>query len=192
MSSEKMTPKAVWLEEGLSILSADGPGALSIENLTRRTKKTKGSFYHHFSSREQYVEKLLEYYEEVAMQNVILTTRKEATPRKRLKMLTELTFRISSEMELSIRAWALYEPLVRDFQDRIDQRRLEYLKELYLESCGDPDTARIMAYRNYALYIGLQQVKHHHNEKELKDLLKHIFSDSSPEMTSKKERRKVT
>jgi AcrR family transcriptional regulator len=186
MSSEKITPRAVWLEEGLKILTEEGPGALSIENMTRRTGKTKGSFYHHFNSREQYIEKLLEYYEEIATQNIILSTRQGATPRERLKMLTELTFRISSEMELSIRAWALYEPIVRVFQDRIDQKRLEYLYELYLETSGDPDAARTLAYRNYALYIGLQQVKHHHSDKELKNLLKRIFSDPNHEITANK------
>lgn len=186
MSSEKTTPRAVWLEEGLKILTEEGPGALSIDNMTRRTGKTKGSFYHHFSGREQYIEKLLEYYEEVATHDIILSTRKGATPRERLKMLTELTFRISSEVELSIRAWALYEPLVRVFQDRIDQKRLEYLYELYLETSGNSDAARTLAYRNYALYIGLQQVKHHHTDKELKDLLKRIFTDPSYESNAHK------
>ncbi|HVN70419.1 MAG TPA: TetR/AcrR family transcriptional regulator, partial [Desulfomonilia bacterium] len=47
--------KTVWLEQGLKILATKGPGALSIEGLTKVTGKTKGSFYHHFGSREKYI-----------------------------------------------------------------------------------------------------------------------------------------
>ena len=62
MSGEQ-NRKTIWLEEGLKILAAKGPAALSMESLTQATGKTKGSFYYHFSSGEKYVEQLLEYYE---------------------------------------------------------------------------------------------------------------------------------
>jgi len=183
VSREKGNQHRVWLEEGLKVLATEGPGALSIDNLTMRTGKTKGSFYHHYAGREQFIQRLLEYYEETATHDIILNANREDIPQARLKMLTSLSFRLSGDVELAIRAWALYEPLVRAFQDRIDGRRMEFLKDIYLDLGADEKTSWVLAYRNYALFIGLQQVKPRHNKREFKELLKRIFTDMNRELT---------
>lgn len=175
MSSRKNV-KNIWLEEGLSILERKGPGMLSIENLTSRTGKTKGSFYHHFSSREAYIRSLLDYYEKISTREVLRDTSAGADPGERLRMLTKLTFRLSSGLELAIRAWALYDPMVKRFQDRMDRRRLGYLQELHEASGMDAVTARTRSYRDYSLFIGLQQLRRHHTEAEFRSLLKDVFN----------------
>ena len=56
--------KTAWFEQGFNLLKAGGAAELTIENLTKRLNITKGSFYHHFKSRQDYSEKLLEFWEE--------------------------------------------------------------------------------------------------------------------------------
>ncbi|HOE17109.1 MAG TPA: TetR/AcrR family transcriptional regulator [Syntrophorhabdaceae bacterium] len=177
MSSEK-SAKTIWLEQGLKILATQGPAALCIENLTATTGKTKGSFYHHFGSREKYIELLLEYHERTTIDEIIAFVRQENNPGAQLKRLTKLSYQISSDLELVIRAWALYDPMVRKFCDRVDKRRLEHVKNLHISSGLTADEAEVLSYRDYSLFLGLQQLRHHLNNTQLKRVLKGIYSGS--------------
>jgi AcrR family transcriptional regulator len=168
--------KTIWLEEGLKILATKGPASLSIECLTSATGKTKGSFYHHFSSREQYIEQLLEYYEKTTVDEINDLVGQEKDPQARLKRLTKLTFQISGDLELVIRAWALYDPMVKAFRDRMDRRRLEVVRDLHISSGLKADKADVFSYRDYSLFLGLQQLRHHLNDTQFSKVLKGIYS----------------
>ncbi len=159
----------------MKILEEKGPRALSIDKLAQQTNKTKGSFYHHFKSRRQYIKDLLRYHEIKVNVEVLHIVDQESGQIDRLKKLTELVFQISSRLELVIRAWALYEPIVKESQDRIDQKRLEYLEEIYQSDGRSKARAQAAAYRNYSIYIGIQQLRHLHDEKRFKNILKDIF-----------------
>jgi len=171
-------PKDTWLDEGLTILEESGPSSLTIDNLVLRIGKTKGSFYHHFKNRNTYIEAILAHYEAKVTLEILHEVNKSSGKIERLKKLTELVFQISSKLELVIRAWSLYEPLVKKIQDRIDQKRLDHLKSIYLSSCVDEAEAETMALRNYSIYIGLQQLKHIYGTNNFKKLLKDIFITS--------------
>jgi len=176
MSREKARPKTGWLEVGLKILTNEGPASLSIEKLMQYTGKTKGSFYHHFGSREKFIEQLLDYYERSTFDEIIEVADKGSGVRTRFKRLKKLTFQLSSDLELAIRAWALYNPAVKTFQDRLDRRRLEYLRQLYIGTGIDADRARTLSYRDYSLFIGLQQLRHHQEKSMFSRMLEDIFS----------------
>ena len=170
MAADRRSPRYIWLDEGLKILEEEGFGALSIENLGVRTGKTKGSFYHHFKNRESYIEALLNYYDEITEVKI-----DENDTLEHLKKLTDKVFQISSRLELVIRAWALYDPHVKTFQDRMDKKRLEHLKSIYRSSDIDESRLEFMAFKNYSIYIGLQQLKHLYEGKDFKRLLKGTF-----------------
>jgi AcrR family transcriptional regulator len=175
--SSKKDAKKSWLDEGLGILETKGPSMLSIESLSLRTGKTKGSFYHHFGSREKYIKALLEYYEKISTLEVLRIAGSGKSPGESLKMLTKLTFQLSSGLELAIRAWALYDQMVRRFQDRMDRRRLVHIQGLHGASGMNEDAARTRSYRDYSLYIGLLQLRHHFNESDFRKLLKETYSN---------------
>jgi AcrR family transcriptional regulator len=175
MRLKRQKPRETWLDEGLKVLEEEGPGSLSIDNLASRTGKTKGSFYHHFKSRETYIEALLEHYEMKATVEILHAVDEETEQTAQLKKLMELVFKISSKLELVVRAWALYEPVVKAFQDRIDQKRLDHLKQIYLPTSANAAQALSLAYKHYSIYIGIQQLRHLHDEKKLKRLLEDMF-----------------
>lgn len=169
-TEKKISPRAAWLEAGLSILEEQGPASLSIENLAAGTGKTKGSFYHHFKNREDYIEALLAHYGEMTEAHI-----EESDHRQRLKKLTEQVFQISSRLELVIRAWSLYDPKVKAFQDEMDRKRLDFLRGLYASSMEDEALVEFTVYKNYSLFIGLQQIRHLYEGRQFKDLLRGIF-----------------
>ena len=55
--------KADWIRRGLEVLSEEGYHAIRIDWLCEKFKITKGSFYHHFESLEDYERQLFKYWE---------------------------------------------------------------------------------------------------------------------------------
>ena len=84
---------------------------------------------------------------------------------------------MESSFEVGQSVSPLYDPRVRAYQDRLDRRRLDYLKELHMASGLSPDKAEMKSHRDYSLFIGLQQLRHHHNETDFRNILKKVFSD---------------
>lgn len=174
--SSKNDAKIVWLEEGLKILEKKGPGMLSIDSLALSTGKTKGSFYHHFKNRDDYIQKLLEHYEKITTLELIYEAGESNDPMTGLKKLTELSFRLSGKLELAMRAWALYDTSVKRFQERIDKRRLSFLEELYLKAGKSSRVAHTLALRDYSIYIGLQQLRAHYKNENFSETIKAVFN----------------
>ncbi len=152
------TTQQMWLEEGLSALHKQGVDGLTVDNLCQRLNKTKGSFYHHFTSREGYVTALLDYWEEEQTSKFIEYSEQGQTPQEKIRRLFGLTLQPMNEPEVAIRAWALQDPLVRTYQERVDKRRIMYVEKLYFELTGDAERARVMGYMIYAVKVGSQQI----------------------------------
>ena len=51
--------KMDWLEIGFRLLASEGPSALTIGRLTGEARRTRGSFYHHFEDREDFVREMM-------------------------------------------------------------------------------------------------------------------------------------
>ncbi len=60
--SRKVSKKIPWIISGYEIFGLEGPKGLQIERLARQVKKSKSSFYHHFSDLEIFTNELLKYH----------------------------------------------------------------------------------------------------------------------------------
>ena len=54
--------KKTWITEGYEKFAFGGPKGLKIEQLAKRVKKNKSSFYHHFCDLEIFIDKLLDHH----------------------------------------------------------------------------------------------------------------------------------
>jgi AcrR family transcriptional regulator len=153
------TDKATWFTQGFKILRAKGAGGLTIENLTRSLKKTKGSFYHHFKNREDYSRQLLEQWEKSQAIEIIRYSEQEKTPEAINETLVTLSEKsMDPKAEVAIRAWALRDPLARQFQERIDTRRVDFLRSLFSLMTADKDKVELFSMIRYCFYIGSHQI----------------------------------
>jgi AcrR family transcriptional regulator len=146
-----------WLEEGMAILEDLGAESLTIETLTKRLDITKGSFYHHFKNFKNFKESLLGFYEKERTLQIIQLAEREKTPRAGLERIIRATLQ-PSHLEVAIRAWALQDIVVQEYQRRIDQQRLAYLEELNYALIGDHVKATRMARLFYSIYVGSQHI----------------------------------
>lgn len=152
-----VTGKRDWLETGKTLLEERGADALTIELLTKQFHVTKGSFYHHFRNIQDFKEQLLTTYEEERTYQVIRMAEQETSPQAKLERIIQITLQ-PSQLEVAIRAWALQEVFVREYQQHIDQQRLTYLEALIFAIRGDHSQAARMARLFYSVYVGSQHI----------------------------------
>ncbi len=151
--------KEEWFHSGFQTLIREGAGRLIIDSLTRKLGITKGSFYHHFKSRSDYVNQLLHFWEKKMTLDLINLADAEQDARGKIKRLTDLCIQAQNGgLEVAIRAWALRDPVVREFQQRVDEARLDYLCGVVSELSGDAGRAEHIAKIIMAVYIGTQQM----------------------------------
>jgi AcrR family transcriptional regulator len=150
--------KQKWLEEGFSLLAEKGAGFLTIDSLTSRLGVTKGSFYHHFQSWQNYKENLLSLFENERTLKTVKIAEQQLSPLDKFELIMQTTLERSYELEVAIRAWALLEPFVKSYQQRIDEKRLAYLEEIIWQLCHDRELARHMARLFYSLHVGSQHL----------------------------------
>jgi len=155
----KKSNRADWFKQGFNILKASGAANLTIKNLTQKLHKSKGSFYHHFKNRDDYFESLLDFWEKKQTFDIIEISKQE----KSFKGINTTLLRLSKEnmdpeIEVAIRSWALRDPLVRAYQERIDNQRLGFLHSMFSLMTQDPKQVEMISFIRYCFYIGSQQI----------------------------------
>ncbi len=186
------TTKQMWLEEGLALLAESGAAALTIELLASRLGVTKGSLYHHFHNLQDYKEHLLSFYEDEGTSQVIESAEQHEMPMDRFELIIQTTLHHPSQLEVSMRAWALQDPFVQSYQQRIDQRRIAYLTELIFMICQDRERAHRISQLFYSIFVGSQHILPPVQGHELEALYREVgrISDFLPSPSSVKQTRK--
>src|SRR5262245_51956225 len=126
-----------WLQGGLEALCEEGIAGLLTESLAARLGVTTGSFYWHFTDRDDFYTQLVEYWSRQMTDNLIEAM--EAAHLSPAQQLCESFLRVNDERlsryETPLRAWALTNAKARQETARVDRKRLEYVRQL-LERLG--------------------------------------------------------
>lgn len=82
-----------WLRKALELFAKTGEGGLRVENLARSLNVSKSGFYFHFKDRDDFLQKLIDYwaheYTAVVVKNPLLIM---TPPRERLLMMATFVF----------------------------------------------------------------------------------------------------
>jgi len=159
-----------WLEEGIKILSEFAQDKLRILYLCERLKVTRGSFYHHFESIDDYISSLMKKWEEENTFEFIRHSDKGIDARERMEILANRVGDAQQSVEASIRSWSFYNPLVKEHLNRVDQERLAYLRGIFKDLGYDKKKVKVMAMIDYGLLIGIQQLNPDISKKEMEKI----------------------
>jgi AcrR family transcriptional regulator len=159
-----------WLAAAFGILAREGAGALTVERLTDALGVTKGSFYHHFASRDDLKLRLLGYWEERLTSDVIAETESTPSPADEPSRLMESLTKRSPDAERAIRAWALEDQDVRAHLARVDSIRTAQATAWFCQSMAEAD-ARVAARTMNALLVGCYSVLPPVENQELKQIM---------------------
>ena len=154
------TAKEDWLKLGMQMLSKLGEDAIKIDKLCVGIQLTKGAFYHHFKNIEDYILELMKYWQVTKTENIIKAANYETGFEKKVEKLNSIVIQEDHLVEIRIRAWGIRNAKVNEFIKLVDQKRLAYLKELYLEKNFAEEQADALAKLEYAAFVGMQQLFH--------------------------------
>lgn len=147
-----------WFKQGLVILGNEGFSKVTIDNLCSVMKVTKGSFYHHFSNVDGYIKSLMEYWLQTNTHDFIRESDEIDNIAERVHFLHLKSINAEYGSEQAIRAWGYSNPLVKEYVQKVDTIRLDYLTDLKIKLGEKPEPARRAAMFEMAVLVGLQQL----------------------------------
>lgn len=157
MTASARLTREDWLATGLRLLGASGERALTIDCLCQTTGRTKGSFYHHFHSHDDFINALLEYWQSEYTDRIIAVVNQLGHPIAQRRELDRLAASIDSHVEKAIRNWSGVDERVRQILKQVDDKRIKYLASLIAELGQlDETTAFELAIIEYSTFLGLQ------------------------------------
>src|SRR5258708_2592800 len=167
-----------WEDAALAAIAREGLGSLSIPRLARSLDVTKGSFYWHFASLQELIEKSLRRWEE-RDRTTLDELREIADPRRRLAALFEKAMEQREARGLYVNLASSTVPYAAPVIRRISNRRLKFLIESYAEAGLKRAEARARALLAYAAYIGALHL-HLSRRKEIDEHVAHALKTLIP------------
>jgi len=151
--------RETWLETGLSVLADRGDAALTVEFLCAAVGRSKGSFYHHFTSTEAFAEALLEHWRQTRTESAIRDIVALREPWARRLEMDRIAAGLDSALEQAIRKWAASNNNVRVVLREVDRRRIACLARV-IQDVADVDDGKAadLAQIEYAALVGVQQL----------------------------------
>lgn len=152
-----------WVRAGMKILAQSGVDMVLIPPLARELGVTKGSFYWHFTSREDLLMKLIDEWKQHATLRVIeIVERAGVSPQEKIRLIAFIGTNspideFGGAVELAVRNWARVNQNVRKVVADVDRQRLNYLTKLY-EEIGSTVDAELLACMHYCFSAGLRLI----------------------------------
>lgn len=172
------TSRQRWIEAGFELLDIEGAGGVSAERLARRLNVTRGAFYHHFSSREDYVRNLLAEWERTYTGNILSLIQPGDTAETLLMRYLDVAATMHPQREVAIRAWAMREPLVTETLQRVDALRQAFATSLCSLEGGAPGDAAFWGRIAHLCFIGAQQTTARPDPEAFRTFFLKLFSMS--------------
>ena len=152
-----VTNREGFFTAAMGLLAREGRSGLRLAALCRDVGVTSGSFYHHFSGWDGFVDALLEHWETVDTRRLAELAGREPDPEGRLDVLKHLALTFPHEAETAIRAWAHGDPRVAAVQERVDEQRRRVVAEALVGAGVEDARADRLADLALAVLIGRQQ-----------------------------------
>jgi len=143
-----------WLNQGLKTLAASGFTALKAEPLAKAMGVSRGSFYWHFADIGAFHAAILNYWRQVAAEEIIADVEAIAGDESPLPVLLRQAFSGKLALERAIRSWATVDSTARNAVQAIDRRRLDYVESLLRDAGFSRETAQARARILYWTFIG--------------------------------------
>jgi AcrR family transcriptional regulator len=175
MSMAKVrTPRSAWIDAAQKALAVGGPEAVKVETLAAGLGVSKGGFYWHFKDRQALINEALDAWEESGTDEVIdRIESQEDDPREKVRHLFGMAPGADEffATELALRDWARRDRAVAARMDRVDTRRMEFLRSMFIEFSADEDDAEARSMLAYSLMVGSYFVNGQYGDRSRAEVL---------------------
>lgn len=134
--SKLTSRKQEWTQKALDVLALEGTGSLTIEHICHELGVTRGSFYWHFGSREDFRLAIMDYWFDISTRRVAsLVEKLDGSPEKKLEKLgTNIIENNLTKYDLPIRYWARTDPNIRAKLNEVDAFRYRFVRDLFSQT----------------------------------------------------------
>ncbi|WP_168187160.1 TetR/AcrR family transcriptional regulator [Salinibacterium sp. UTAS2018] len=157
--TERLTPER-WAVAALILGAREGLAAINMERVAAELGVTKGSAYHHFSSRAALLDSALELWKKRATQDLIDQLNDLASPHERLAAILGASIGRDPRDGLEYYILTSQDPIATPVIDAVTTARLRFLEEIYRDFGLDEHRSRLWARSCYSTYLGLQVLRH--------------------------------
>ena len=162
-----------WIQAGLNQLREFGCQAISGEKLARRLDVTRGSFYHHFKNMDEFVERMMDEWEELYTLEQLQKAH-SIDPQHEMTRLLEVAWNTDVDLEVAVRQWGFSNPIVRKRVEKIERLRLDHLCNLYGVLVNDAAKGRQLGTIAYYGLLGVMHASPRPGKAGLKTLILEI------------------
>lgn len=165
--------RAAWIAKAREVLIAGGIGAVKVGKLAGMLAVTRESFYHHFKSLDELHDELLNDWDtgNVAAYQALLNSQRDG----------EREFRAMEKMWLEegpyspvwdavVRDWARISKKAERVVRHVDERRVDLIRQMYLDMGYDPVEALVRARIYYFHQVGYYTIKPGESRRERMEL----------------------
>lgn len=168
--------KEIWIEKGLQVLKEQGFGELSIVKLANKLNVTRGSFYHHFKSLNDLIDCMIASWEErIVTKGFEKTLINHKQPEQEFRNLINYVTQLNDRLDLVFRQWATNNPHVKAHMERLDQKRLSMLIEVFQRLANNEQEGTKLAKIAFYAYIGSLHTFPYPSAKEQKKGAEEMF-----------------
>lgn len=148
--------REAWLAAALDVLAEEGQAKLRIDKLAGDLGVTKGSFYHHFDGRDDFVGKLLDYWSRTYSDRVIKEiSALTVSPRERvLEMMRLIERERLDRYDIAFHSWAAQEPSVAEVVSKVDAERHAFCRSLFAEMGFEGPELEFRTHAFLAYHVG--------------------------------------
>jgi len=144
-----------WLNIGIQTLIEKGIEAVRVDPLAKLLNVTRGSFYWHFKNRDDLLKEILNEWEARNTKNIIKQIEGlNSSPSAKLLSLLEIAAKDDNLLEKAIRVWSVNDARAVGAITRIDQQRLDYLQNLFVQLGFSQIDSKVRAQIAYSVRLG--------------------------------------
>lgn len=178
MKNPKLKP---WLDAGISRIAKYGLSGINVSEMAEETKIAKSSFYHYFTTKDEYLLQLLEYWEEQGtiriIKNALLHPDLGQPVRKVLDNVLEINFVHECVLQ-QFRISSYDNKVILDKVKEIDHIRVSFLTTMVNKSGYTGAEAKKKARQVYIFFLGtLANCNLKAPNKKERQLILNDFSD---------------
>ncbi len=160
--------KEDWIKLGYIEFSDKGISGIVVEKMADKLKVNKSSFYWYFSTKEEFIKQILDFWIAENTTKIIDKVNTQKTSVKQFEKLVELSFKKEPYMDFFffIKKYAKSNPKLQKTLDSIDIQRLEFTKQLLIRLNFTEDAAAAKANLFYKYLIGYHELIRYKKQDE--------------------------
>ncbi|NLE81570.1 MAG: TetR/AcrR family transcriptional regulator [Rhodococcus sp.] len=152
------TRREAWIEEGLQALAVGGVDSVRVEALAKALGVTKGGFYGYFADRDELLGEMLDAWERESVDDVFeRIAEADGDALDKARLAGQLTFSGDRllPIDLAVRTWARRDDAVNERLRRVDNRRMQLIRDALGTVCDDPEEVEARSLLAFCMAIGV-------------------------------------